>query len=227
MNMLTQLREKRNRLWNETKEFLAQHRDENGMVPAEYLEVYDKMASDVKKLGEEIKRLEDQAVIDRIIDAQANNSKKMDELVNDSPETNMEVMMNLAFVKDKEVWIRGGSETGEDCTLVEFQKQMCKRCEYCKNVNIDTENLDAITDYYLDCSMDGCQIGTTYFIAVQAAELRERLREYESKSDSVAPVVRINVNRFKYSTCGNCGAELCTGKPKFCCECGQAVKWNA
>ena len=34
----------------------------------------------------------------------------MDRLVTDNPQNNVEVMMNLAFVKDKEVWIRGGDE---------------------------------------------------------------------------------------------------------------------
>ena len=68
MNMISQLREKRNRLWEETKTFLADHRDKDGMVPSEFLETYDKMTADIKALGEEIKRLEDQAVTDREID---------------------------------------------------------------------------------------------------------------------------------------------------------------
>lgn len=32
----------------------------------------------------------------------------MNRLVTDDPQTNLEVMFNLAYVKDKEVWIRGG-----------------------------------------------------------------------------------------------------------------------
>lgn len=67
MNMIPILRDKRNQLWEQAKTFLADHRDENGLVPDEYLAAYDKMTSDVKKIGEEIKRLEDQAVLDRII----------------------------------------------------------------------------------------------------------------------------------------------------------------
>lgn len=69
MNQLLSLREKRANLWNETKKFLADHRDENGLVPAEFLDAYDKMTNDVRRLGDEIKRLEEQAEIDRIIDA--------------------------------------------------------------------------------------------------------------------------------------------------------------
>lgn len=68
MNMISQLRERRNRLWQDAKTFLAEHRDENGLVAPEYLEAYDKTTSYVKKLGEEIERLEEQVAIDRLID---------------------------------------------------------------------------------------------------------------------------------------------------------------
>ena len=150
---------------------------------------------------------------------------EMDKLVKDKPQTNMEIMMNLAFVNDKEVWIRGGRKTGEDCALADFVKQMCKYNPECEEYEFPSD-LDELGDMYLDCSMSGCPISMAYFIGIQAAELRERLREYESKSDPVALVTRINDNGFKYSTCGSCGTVLCTGKPKFCCECGRAVKWE-
>ena len=43
------------------------------------------------------------------------------------------------------------------------------------------KNLDFLCELMMECSMCGCPIGTAYFIAIQAAELRERLRMYESK----------------------------------------------
>ena len=43
MNKILELRQKRNTLWEKTKNFLEEHRDENGMVPKEALEQYDKM----------------------------------------------------------------------------------------------------------------------------------------------------------------------------------------
>ncbi len=113
----------------------------------------------------------------------------MNRLVTDDPQNNMEVMFNLAFVKDKEVWIRGGDEKGEDCTLIKFAERMCQYsngcCHYVYGFPSDIVGTDihAIGDVYLDCSMCGCPIGTAYFIAIQAAELRERLRMYESKGD--------------------------------------------
>ena len=60
MNKLMELRNKRASLWEQTKAFLEDHRGENGMVEASAVEQYDKMTADVKALGEEIKRMEDQ-----------------------------------------------------------------------------------------------------------------------------------------------------------------------
>ena len=62
--VIMNLRVKRNELWEKTKNFLEDHRDENGLVPAPALEQYDKMTADVVALGEEIKRLEDQLELD-------------------------------------------------------------------------------------------------------------------------------------------------------------------
>ena len=59
-----ELRNKRNALWEETKAFLEEHRDEKGMVEASAVEQYDRMTADVKALGEEIKRLEAQMEMD-------------------------------------------------------------------------------------------------------------------------------------------------------------------
>ena len=64
MSKILELRNKRNTLWEQTKNFLEEHRDENGLVPASALEQYDKMTADVKALGEEIQRLEDQMAMD-------------------------------------------------------------------------------------------------------------------------------------------------------------------
>ena len=69
MNSILNLREKRNALWEKTKAFLEEHRDENGMVEASAVEQYDKMTADVKALGDEIKRLEDQMEMDAKLSA--------------------------------------------------------------------------------------------------------------------------------------------------------------
>ena len=68
MNQILSLREKRAKLWNDTKAFLDAHRGEDGMVSAEDNATYEKMEADVVALGKEIERLERQAAIDRELD---------------------------------------------------------------------------------------------------------------------------------------------------------------
>ena len=64
MSKIIELRNKRNTLWEQTKAFLEEHRDEHGLVAADAVEQYNKMAADVKALGDEITRLEDQMEMD-------------------------------------------------------------------------------------------------------------------------------------------------------------------
>lgn len=64
MNKILELRSKRNTLWEQTKAFLEEHRGENGLVASDAVEQYDRMAQEVKDLGVEIERLEQQAQVD-------------------------------------------------------------------------------------------------------------------------------------------------------------------
>ena len=63
------LRQKRNTLWEQAKDYLEEHRDENGLVSKADLEQYDRMTADVQALGEEVKRLEAQMEIDAQLSA--------------------------------------------------------------------------------------------------------------------------------------------------------------
>lgn len=69
MSKIIELRNKRNTLWEQTKAFLEEHRDSNGLVAADAVEQYNKMAADVKALGDEIIRLEDQMEMDAKLSA--------------------------------------------------------------------------------------------------------------------------------------------------------------
>ena len=69
MSRILELRNKRNTLWEQTKSFLEQHRGENGLVASDAVEQYNKMAQEVKDLGAEIERLEQQAQIDALLAA--------------------------------------------------------------------------------------------------------------------------------------------------------------
>ena len=64
MNKIMELRNKRNTLWEQTKNFLEEHRGDNGLVEASAVEQSNKMAADVQALGAEIQRLEEQAAFD-------------------------------------------------------------------------------------------------------------------------------------------------------------------
>ena len=151
----------------------------------------------------------------------------MNKLVNDNPETNMEVMMNLAFVKNKEVWIWGGGADGKDCTLVDFSRRMCMcnpECQFDDGFPSDSNDLDAIGDMYMDCSMTGCPIGTAYFIAIQAAELRERLRKFENDSEpDPKPAVIDNGKAFCPHCMSNIRLDMVSA---YCAYCGKPVIWD-
>ena len=69
MTQIMELRNKRNKLWEDTKAFLEKHRGENGLVEASAVETYNKMAAEVQALGAEIERLEQQAAVDAALSA--------------------------------------------------------------------------------------------------------------------------------------------------------------
>ena len=106
----------------------------------------------------------------------------MKKFVTDNPQNNVETLQNLAFVKDGEVWVRGASEEGEDCTLTDLTKRACSKCFLKEDIE-NIKDVDDIGEFYLDCSMDGCPVATLYITAVQAAELREYLRAYENGTE--------------------------------------------
>ena len=67
MSKIIDLRNNRAAMWEQTKKFLEENRDENGLVKADAVEQYDRMVADVKAMGEEIKRLEDQKEMDAML----------------------------------------------------------------------------------------------------------------------------------------------------------------
>ena len=62
---IQELREKRARLWEQTKAFLDSHRGEDGMLSAEDDATYSKMEADITALGKEVARLERQEALDK------------------------------------------------------------------------------------------------------------------------------------------------------------------
>ena len=148
----------------------------------------------------------------------------MKKLVTDAPADNGEMMLNLIFVKDKEVWVRYGSEAGEDCTLVEFCRRICEACVTCNYEEVPYQtgdDLDDIGDILMDCSSDGCPVGTMYFAMIQAAELRERLRMYEDRGVMPDELERLLLCRHNCKIdCRRCWTSRPTDKQR------EEVKWN-
>ena len=68
MNKILEMREKRAKLWEEAKNFLDTHTDEDGKLSAEDAATYEKMEADVLDMKKAIDRLERQAAIDRELD---------------------------------------------------------------------------------------------------------------------------------------------------------------
>lgn len=64
VSKVLELREKRAKLWENTKAFLDSKRKEDGLLSAEDSATYEKMEADVVSLGKEIDRLERQSALD-------------------------------------------------------------------------------------------------------------------------------------------------------------------
>lgn len=69
MDRITELRQNRAKLWEDTKAFLDSHADKNGLLSAEDEATYDKMEADIANMGKQIERLERQATIDSQLSA--------------------------------------------------------------------------------------------------------------------------------------------------------------
>ncbi len=65
MEKIMALKNKRGKLWEDTKSFLDTHQTEEGTLSPEDAETYDRMESEVVSLGKEIQRLERQEQMDR------------------------------------------------------------------------------------------------------------------------------------------------------------------
>ncbi|WKY49069.1 phage major capsid protein [Eubacteriaceae bacterium ES3] len=64
MNKILELRENRAKIWEAAKIFLDDKRNQDGLLAAADIEVYEKMETDVVNLGKEIDRLERQQAMD-------------------------------------------------------------------------------------------------------------------------------------------------------------------
>ena len=96
----------------------------------------------------------------------------MDRLTTDTPHGNFETMMNFAYAKNREVWLRGADD-GKDAELCAYIAKRAFYLELCGITNKD-DVIEACGA--ADCF---CELGALFAAATQAAELRARLAAYE------------------------------------------------
>ncbi|QGT99507.1 Phage major capsid protein [Candidatus Syntrophocurvum alkaliphilum] len=139
MNKILELREKRAKLWEETKAFLDSRRNENELLSAEDTATYEKMEAEVISLGKEIERLERQASIELEL------SKATSNPIRNNPNTNIEEKTGRATDAYKSAFwgamrnkvnptVQNALQTGEDSEggyLVpdEYEQQLIKALE--------------------------------------------------------------------------------------------------
>lgn len=96
----------------------------------------------------------------------------MNRLTTDTPHGNLETMMNFAYAKNGEVWLRGADD-GKDAELCAYIAKRAFYLELCGITNKD-DVIEACGA--ADCF---CELGALFAAATQAAELRARLAAYE------------------------------------------------
>ena len=99
------------------------------------------------------------------------NEMRDKHLVTDNPQGMVESMLNFAYAKNEKVYLSYANGT-EDIELCEYVSQLTKK---------NGCNLSA-NDVMEGSCIEGCdcEVAILYSLAVQAAELRERLKHYES-----------------------------------------------
>ncbi len=90
--------------------------------------------------------------------------------------------LNLIFVKDGEIWIRGGGPAPDypDCTLVEYIGRIAET----HHLDIVSRDAESLGDEMYDCLQYGVEelegvVAFLHTAAIQAAEMRGRLADIE------------------------------------------------
>lgn len=98
-------------------------------------------------------------------------------LTTDNPQKNSDMQMNYAYAKDFQVVLRyAGGE--EDVPLTEYIAKCAKE----KGCELVTPHAVLFGDSCCECD---CPLAVLNVVAIQAAELRSRLKEYEDAEDAL------------------------------------------
>ena len=100
--------------------------------------------------------------------------EKPEKVVTDEPTTNYGFILNFARVKDREV-VLSYADGEEDVNLCEYIAELATK-KGCFCTADDVRNSGA-------CSECDCEVSILNIVAIQAAELRERLKYYENEEE--------------------------------------------
>ena len=102
-------------------------------------------------------------------------------LTTDSPKNNVEMALNLFFVKDKEGWVRGYGKDGADISLFDLSRDLTRwNCPYV-DLDISDDSFSMMMAEWLWEDVESFEhvLALLYQAAWVCAELRERLKAYE------------------------------------------------
>lgn len=108
-------------------------------------------------------------------------------LTTDSPENNVETAFNLFYIRDREVFVRGGGPAPDykDVSLNEYTRQLIRTHAQAEDADVDDEELSMMMAEWVIEGPDTIEglIATFYTAAWAFSELRECLKRYEDREE--------------------------------------------
>ena len=110
-----------------------------------------------------------------------NGGIMMHRLTTDTPKDNFEMALNLFYVKDKEVWVRGYGKNGADISMLNLTREILSyQCPYVETDISDDDLIMMMPEWLFDdVRATEHVIGLLYQAAWVCAELREHLKQFE------------------------------------------------
>lgn len=105
----------------------------------------------------------------------------MHRLTTDTPKDNFEMALNLFYVKDKEVWVRGYGKNGADISLFDLSRDLTRwNCPYV-DLDISDDSFSMMMAEWLREDVESFEhvLALLYQAAWVCAELREHLKQFE------------------------------------------------
>lgn len=107
----------------------------------------------------------------------------MERLTTDTPKNNLEMALNLFYVKDEEVWVRGYGKDGADISLFDLSRDLTRwNCPYV-DLDISDDSFAMMMAEWLWEDVESFEhvLALLYQAAWVCAELREHLKQFEDK----------------------------------------------